>query len=161
MKKIFVIVFGLVLFLCGFSPVVRAQNQYVTMNSIDLSAYSAEIVTIYWTQTEGGMLESTDALYFQFSGDGGENWSSLILAFNDDNPVASFSYQLPAEYLTDDFKCRLYLSQFTGIGEYCYIDNISIETNEVVIFSDDCSDFDAWVNGSAWTIYSGKFRGHN
>jgi len=52
----------------------------------------------------------------------------LITAFADDigSSRVDFSYTVPDEYLTSNFKIRFYLQSFTGSGEYCYLDNIAI-----------------------------------
>jgi len=58
---------------------------------------------------------------------------SNIEAFHDDNPSSPFSYTIPDEYLTEDFRIRFYLDGFAGTfwgspNEYAYIDNIRITT---------------------------------
>jgi hypothetical protein len=106
------------------------NDRYLTMSSsIDLSAYAGQTVEISWQQSEWGWLESSDRLYFAGSADGGSTWSSPIEAFRDDNPPYSFSYTIPDEYLTADFKMRFYLYGFDGWLEYCYIDNIAISAS--------------------------------
>lgn len=134
-------------------------NRYLPMStSLDLSNYQAETVTVSWEQTEVGYLESSDGLYFSFSSDNGSSWSSDIEAFHDDSPPYNFSYTIPQEYLTANFKLRFYLDYFGASDEYLYIDDIAIS---VPMFSDDCSDFGNWDNGSDWDVYSGEFRGHH
>lgn len=102
------------------------DTRYLTLkNSLDLSSYASGTVKVSWDQWEEGSLESSDALKFQFSGDGGNSWSSMITAFSNDIGSAPeyFSYTVPDEYLTDDFKFRFYLQDFAGSGEYAYVDN--------------------------------------
>jgi len=103
------------------------SNRYLTMlNSLDLSAAPSGSTKVSWNQYESGWLEFGDCLKFQFSSNGGITWGGLITAFCDDNPPSSFSYTIPGEYLTGDFKMRFYLGGFGDWGEYCYIDNIRI-----------------------------------
>jgi len=108
-------------------PPSEPPGSYLTMSSsIDLSAYAGETVRISWQQDEGGYLESDDCLYFNFSADGGSTWSTDYLAFCNDDPTGSFTYTIPDQYLTNNFRMRFYLSGFTSSSEYCYIDNIEI-----------------------------------
>ncbi|MFC2018138.1 hypothetical protein ACFLTQ_02415 [Chloroflexota bacterium] len=112
-----------------------SSDRYLTMNSsIDLSSYAGEAVKISWQQWEDGYLESEDAIEFQFSGDGGNTWSGLITAFSDDigNSPQGFTYTIPDNYLTSNFKMRFHLEYFGGSDEYVYIDNIAIVQNELV-----------------------------
>jgi hypothetical protein len=96
-------------------------------NSLDMSPYSSGKVFVSWNQYEYGYLSSSDGLDFAFSTDGGNTWSSRIIAFRDDNPTSSFSYEIPDQYVTSsDFKIRFYLVGFSSSNRYCYIDNIKI-----------------------------------
>lgn len=115
------------------------STRYLTMkNSLDLSSYASGTVKVSWEHWEEGSLEPSDALQFQFSGDGGSTWSDMITAFS--NNIGStpqyFSYTVSDEYLTDDFKMRFYLQNFGGSGEYCYVDNFAVAE---VIFTADTS----------------------
>jgi len=115
------------------------DTRYLTMkNSLDLSSYTTGTVKVSWDQWEEGSLESSDALRFQFSGDGGDNWSNMITAFSNDigSTPQYFSYTVPDEYLTDDFKFRFYLQYFGGDGEYCHVDNFAVAE---MIFTADTS----------------------
>ncbi|MBT4512175.1 MAG: hypothetical protein HOC20_08210 [Chloroflexi bacterium] len=108
-----------------------ADTKYLTLktdptNIVDLSAYSGGSVTVSWEQSEGGRLESSDRLWFAFSGNDGSSWSSNVLAFNDDNPDSPFEYTIPNTYLTSDFTMRFYFDGFTARGEYLYLDNITM-----------------------------------
>lgn len=133
-------------------------DRYLAMDtSLDLSFYQGETVTISWSQRTTGGIDPSDGLYYAFSGDGGETWSSNIEAFHG-YPPSSFSATVPGAYLTDDFRVRLYLDYFGGGDENLYIDNIAIS---VPVWSDDCSSFANWTNGADWDIYTGEFRGHH
>ena len=137
------------------------SDRYLTMQSgLDLSGYSSQELAVSWEQDEDGWLESDDRLYFAFSADGGNTWSSNIEAFRDDNPPDDFSYTIPDEYVTANFKMRFYLYNFGGSGEYCYIDNIAISVTPN-IFSDSCSNFDNWNAGADWSVYYEEFQGHH
>ena len=134
------------------------SERYLTMDtSQDLSPYESETLLISWSQDSDGSLESSDGLYFAFSGDGGQSWSSNIEAFHG-YPPSSFSYTIPAQYITDDFRIQFYLDNFGGNGEFLYLDNITISK---AIFSDDCTSYANWDDGNDWDTYSGEFRGHH
>ena len=110
-------------------------DRYLTMSAAqDLSAYTGEMVTIAWDQSEGGRLESDDSLEFIISSDG-TNWSDPITAFSDDNPTSRFSYTLPEEYLTTNFKMGFCLGpgSFGGSDEYAYIDDIEIIMHDIQV----------------------------
>ena len=103
--------------------------RYLTLqSSLDLSPYVEETVTVSWDQSIWYyyFVDSTDGLQFEFSADGGSTWGGLITAFYGKNPPSSFSYDIPGEYLTNNFKMRFYLDNFGGSFEYLYIDNIRI-----------------------------------
>ena len=112
-----------------------ASERYLTMSSsIDLSGHAGEDLSISFEVDEDGALEGDgnewrDALYVAFSSDGGSTWGSNIEAFYDDNPSSPFIYDIPQEYLTNDFRIKFYLGDakgWRGGDEFCYIDNISI-----------------------------------
>ncbi len=96
-----------------------ATNRYLTLQpKLDLSSYSGQTVTVSWEQWEFGSLEPDDTLYFAFSGDDGINWSDNIEAFSNKigSTPQSFSYTIPGQYLTADFRVRFYLENFRGFG---------------------------------------------
>ena len=107
----------------GSSNATTAQRTLTLKNSFDLSSYTPGEIAVYWDQDESGTLEFDDTLYFAFSGDGGSTWSSNIEVFNDDNPDSPFSYIVPDEYVTSNFKIRFYFN-FDDSAEYVEIDNI-------------------------------------
>ncbi len=112
------------------------DHRYLALeDSLDMSAYSGETVTVRWDQStsSGWYVDYNDCLKFEFSGDGGNSWGGLITAFCDGNPPYSFSYDIPDEYLTDSFKMRFYLHNFSGRSEYVYIDNICIAATQATI----------------------------
>ncbi len=126
------------------------NDRYLTRASdIDLSAYAGQTTTISWTQTEGGSLESTDALRFYVSGNGGSSWTGPIEAFHDDNPSSPFTYTIPSNLLTNQFRIKFYLDGFADSDyqgtEYAYIDDINISV----------------ATAADWDVYNGQFRGHH
>lgn len=128
-------------------PDAPDSHRYLTMqSSLDLSSYASGTVKVSWQQWENGYLESSDALRFQFSSDGGSSWGSLITAFSNDigSWPQSFSYTVPDQYLTNNFMMRFYLDYFGGSGEYCYIDNIEIV--ESLLAADETCIFE--IDGS-------------
>ncbi len=109
-------------------------QRYLTMDSsLDLSPYASGTVAIGWQQWEAGALEAEDKLQFRFSGDGGSSWGDPITAFSDDigSWPQDYSYIIPDEYLSDDFRVQFYAPGWEGAGsggeERCYIDNIAVE----------------------------------
>jgi len=119
-----------------YSSGVEATRYNTLKNSLDLSSYDPGTVQVGWEQWEEGSLESSDALRFQFSGDGGESWSTMFTAFSNDigSTPQYFSYTVPGEYLTGDFLFRFYLQEFGDDGEYCHLDNIAI--SEIIYTAD-------------------------
>jgi hypothetical protein len=116
------------------------QTRYLTMkDSLDLSAYTSPMAKVAWEHWEEGGLSSSDALKFQFSGDGGASWGEMYTAFANDLwwQPESFSYTIPDEYLTDHFKMRFYLQGFSDDGEYCHIDDIAVSEVVLTSVSDD------------------------
>jgi hypothetical protein len=116
-----------------------AGNGYMSLKTgLDLSALAGQLVIIQWQQAESGYLESADSLRYQFSGDGGSNWSPLEtgIAFSDDlgsdHYFYTYSVAIPSEYVTSEFKMRFYLDGFADSGEYCYIDDIMIYGSNLV-----------------------------
>ena len=103
----------------------NAERTLSLNENIDLSIYTGETVVISWDQRETGYLSSTDTLYFYFSNDGGATWGISGIAFSDDNPAGVFSYTIPEEYLTSQFRVR-FIWDADGVDEYCYLDDISI-----------------------------------
>jgi prepilin-type N-terminal cleavage/methylation domain-containing protein len=122
----------------------------------------SENVTVSWDRSISGSIDWNDRLWFAFSADGGNNWGDLIESYHGPYPPdpTTFSYIIPAEYLTSDFRMRYYLDNFSNWDEYIYLDNITIARSETTLFYDKCSNFDSWDRWNVWQIYSGKFRGH-
>ena len=113
----------------GYTYGKSSPGRYLTMDStVDLSGYAGEIIKISWQQWEEGGLNPDDAFEFQFSGNGGATWSSLITAFsgNIGSTPETFAFTIPDQYLTGNFKIRFYLEGFDSPGEIAYIDNIEI-----------------------------------
>lgn len=104
-----------------------SERRLTMASSLDLSPYQSNTVTVSWDQREYGNLESSDYFYFNFSGDGGSSWSGNIEAFHNDigSSPQNFSYAIPEQYLTDDFRLRFY-THFNQSNEYVYIDNLRI-----------------------------------
>ncbi len=95
--------------------------------SLDLSGCEPGSATISWDQSESASnLSTTEGLFYAFSGNGGDTWSTDYPAFLNDNPPPSFSTVIPDDYLTDDFRVRFYFN-FNSTSEYVYIDNITVE----------------------------------
>jgi len=128
-------------------------------NPVDLSPYSAETVKISWSQDEGGTLEYYDELHFSvYRADTG--WSSYIRAFRDDDPASSYTYTIPADYLTGQFKIKFYIKGFTDSYEYCYVDDVKIFRVITPVYSgDDGLDFSIYNPDTGWSPYIQAFRG--
>ncbi len=132
----------------------------VTMTGIlDLSAYQEQTVRVYWEGHEIDS-ESSDILYYAFSGDGGNNWSPNYESFNGDigSTPQTFGHTVPSQYVTGQFKMRLFWYG-SYYNDYVYIDDISVS---VPMHTEDCSNFNDWDDGNDWSIYNGdEFRGHH
>lgn len=105
-----------------------SERRLEMINTVNLTSYGSGEVKVSWDQWENGWLESSDALRFQFSHNGGNSWSDLETAFSNDigsNPQ-SFTCTVPEYYLTEEFKFRFYLQDFQGHDEFCYVDNFMI-----------------------------------
>ncbi len=109
------------------------DDKYLTLgSSVNLSGEIPGVAKVMWNQDEGGKLESYDRLYYAFSSDNGSTWSGNYMAFQDDNPKKTFTYTIPSAYLTNGFRLRFYISGFNESGEYCYLDNITVTTSEMI-----------------------------
>jgi hypothetical protein len=154
---------------------------------MNLSAYNNQIVNVSWQQWATGTLSPTDALQFQFSGDGGATWSSTTYtAAQDDvqvdssgnggfqatqpsstpNPATNppgtqgyFSFQIPNQYLTtDNDNFRMrFYLSGFGSGKFCYIDNIYITNVPVVYY--DAASYASPNTLSRWTS-DGDWKGY-
>jgi hypothetical protein len=117
-------------------------GRYLTMtNSLDLSSYPLGHVVITWDQWEGpGNLNSDDKLQYEYSANGGLDWSYPYTAFSNDigdTPVSYVTAPIPDEYLeSGDFKFRFRLNDFNGGDQNCYIDNFAIGEVEYVADTD-------------------------
>jgi len=107
----------------GGTPGSRELSMHIGLvspYSLDLSGYSGREVTVSWEQREwesgwGQQLEWDD----------GSHWSEDFEAFHDDNPQSTFNAAIPEEYVTSEFRMRLFLD-FDNTNEHCYLDNITI-----------------------------------
>jgi len=126
----------------------ESDRLLIMKDSLPLSEYSGQTITVSWRHWEGGDLESDeDCLQYAFSGDG-ISWSGWNTAFCGDigSSPTSFSDTIPDEYLTDEFKIRFRINSFDGSGwgwggtEWCYIDDITI--------SESCPDLKYPANPS-------------
>jgi hypothetical protein len=113
----------------------RTLEMYISGNppgyNLNLAPYSGQAVTVSWEQSTNSYVDSTDTFYYAFSGDGGSHWSGNIEAFHGRNPSSTFSAAIPDQYLTSQFRMRLYVD-FNSTNEYVYIDNITITAPAVL-----------------------------
>ncbi len=83
-------------------------------------------VNISWEQrTEGWGLNQYDTFYFELSADGSFS-GDWVEVFSGGNPESAFSYTIPNDYLTDNFRVRFFVEGFSDWGQYVYIDDITI-----------------------------------
>jgi hypothetical protein len=94
-------------------------------NGINLTSYGSGLLSVSWDQDESGNLNEDDIFFFAFSGDGGTTWSPWYEAFRGNDPASPFSYSIPDEYVTNNFKIRYYFN-FDSSSKNVYLDNISI-----------------------------------
>jgi hypothetical protein len=119
------------------------DDRTLTSETIPLGGYAGQTVILSWEQDASYAVDYWDTLYFAiYNG----SWSGDIEAFHDDDPDSPFSYTIPEEYLTDEFRIR-FLWDADNSNEYVYLDDITIST-----FSGD------WAPGANWDIYSSQFR---
>lgn len=96
-------------------------------NSLALASYKSSLVNISFSLSKSGTITSADGLDFAVSIDGGLTWSSRIVAFRGPNsPPSTFTYNLPVQFVEDNFKIKFYLVGFAGYNQYCYLDNIKV-----------------------------------
>lgn len=136
-----------------------AESTFTMTNSLDLGAYQGQTVRVYWDAYENGA-ESVDILYYAFSGDGGNNWSSNYESFNGDlgSTPQTFGHTVPSDYVTSQFKMRIYWYA-NYYNDYVYLDDIKVT---IPLYTEDCSDFDDWDHETDWSIYNDdEFRGHH
>lgn len=121
-------------------------------DGINLTSYGSGIFNISWDQDESGNLSDDDIFYFAFSGDGGSTWSPYYEAFRGNDPESPFTYNIPDDYVTDNFKVRFYFN-FNSSSESVYLDNIKITYLPIdteVIFKID--DVQVYLDGSTPAI---------
>jgi hypothetical protein len=101
-------------------------------HTVNLMSYGSGKVTVSWRNwLYLRNLESGDCFQYAFyrASDG---WGSWNTAFCDDTQVGTssspvtFSFTVPDNYLTSEFKMKFQILSFDGTYEYCYIDNIEI-----------------------------------
>jgi hypothetical protein len=115
----------------GYGSTTTEPRTLTLENSENLSSYATKTIGVSWEESTSGNLETGDAMYFAFSGDGGAHWSDDIEAFHDDvendrnKDYKLFCYSVPQDYVTGSFKMRFYLN-INGTDEYVKIDNIRI-----------------------------------
>ncbi len=142
----------------GTGPDDPARLLSLKTGTKDLSPYAGKTLNISWDVWETDWwLGSGEGLDYAFSSDNGSNWSDYEEVFRDDiDGTMNFSTAIPGDYLTNGFKVRFKLVGFTG-SDYCYIDNIKINTE----FAPSCG-FDFALSddgGSTWSDYIEAFRG--
>jgi hypothetical protein len=154
--------------------------RYLTLASaVNLSAHASQIVNISWDQWASGSVGLNDALQFQFSADGGSSWSSVYTAAQNQgqnggfyisasspypppNPAVTFGIKIPSQYLTANFKIRLYLAGF-GAGKCCYVDNVTLQYWPAALISyDPGSGLSNWTADGDWlNYYNSEFVGQH
>jgi hypothetical protein len=114
----------------------RQLTQHGTYD-LNLSSYypaNGWIFTLSWEQWFSGSAPGTnDGLDFALSNDGGATWSEWLPAFRGAGIGSSafactaiYQYNIPASYLTDNFKVKFFVVGFNSSGQACNIDNIKI-----------------------------------
>jgi hypothetical protein len=119
------------------------DSRTLTTNSnIVLSGHTSGKVSVTLTLTKDGTLENTDALYYALSNNAGASgsWSGNVEIFHGNNPPGSFTFQVPASYLTAKFRMRFYQT-LDEANEYINLDNITLNAmlpdTSVVLSIDD------------------------
>ena len=99
-------------------------------NTVDLTPYGSGKVTVSWRNwLYQRNLEPADCFQYAFyrASDGWGGWNT---AFCDDTQVGTspvtFSFTVPDNYQTSQFKMKFQILSFDGSNENCYIDDIKI-----------------------------------
>jgi hypothetical protein len=132
----------------------NTNNDITLKSAIDLSSCPSGTAVISWYQSEAGTLETDDILYYALFD--GTSWSSNILAFQNDigsTPIKK-TVTIPDAYLTSGFKIRFTLSGFSSYDEYCYIDNIALDTEPEYSASDRIQFAISKDGGTSWSNYT-------
>ncbi len=109
-----------------------------------------------------------DGLDISYSGNSGSTWSDPVPVFRGSGPgftrpaANNASYVVPEEYLTDQFRVRLYLVGFGTSGQYLNLDDITITCPPPPdIGPADGLDFSfSGDNGANWSANIQAFREH-
>ena len=125
----------------GISGGTTMDRTLTTGTSLDLSGYKSGKVMVSMTLTKDGTLENTDALYYAISNNDGAtgSWTSDVEIFHGNYPPGSFTFQIPASYLTAKFRMRFYQT-LDDTYEYINLDNIAVKAmlpDTSVVFSID------------------------
>jgi hypothetical protein len=123
----------------GNNDADTSANRDLTKHSsfaFDLGTYPSPqwVYTLSWEQWYTGTTPAeTDGLDYCISKDGGSTWSDPIQAFrgsgvgSEKNSVfACYQYNIPATYLTSNFKIKFHAVGFNVGGQYINIDDIRI-----------------------------------
>ena len=104
---------------------------------LNLSSYNPSngwIFTLSWEQWYTGTTPGmADGLDFALSYDGGTTWSERMPAFRGPGVGNSgfactsiYQYNIPTNYLTDNFRVSFFVVGFDTTGQVCNVDNIKI-----------------------------------
>jgi hypothetical protein len=130
----------------GIAGGTTASRTLTANSNLDLSGYTSGKVMVSMTLTKDGTLENTDALYYAISNNAGVSgsWTGDIEIFHGNDPPGSFTFQVPASYLTARFRIRFYQT-LDETNEYINLDNITVNTmlpdTSVVLKIDDGTGF--------------------
>ena len=143
----------------GSASATAEQRTLTLKNSIDLSSCIPGCVAVTWDQSKNYYLETDDALYFAFSGDGGAHWSDNIVSGNGTAMDSPYFYVIPNEYVTSNFKMRFY-ADLDDAAETVTIDNIKVSylppDNSVLFKINDVQYSLSEISGNETPVLGGE-----
>ncbi len=107
----------------------RGGNGELTLSyDLELAKYQGETVTLSWRSWnyEYGRQDDDDCLQYAFRNSSG--WSGWETAFCDDigTSTRNYSFVIPEDYVTDNFRFRFRIQNYEDYHEYCYVDNVTV-----------------------------------
>jgi hypothetical protein len=116
----------------------NGDRELEMVNSLALSEYESGDVTVswrYWLYQKN--IESGDCLQYALRNTTG--WSNWYNVFCDDGyggastSPQTYSFAVPDQYMTDNFRIKFRISGFDGSNEIVYIDDIKVEAESETV----------------------------
>jgi len=93
---------------CAKALYTAPTEKILTTKVIDLSQTINDTVSFWWKDDDINKVAGYDTTYFQISANGGQNWTtaSFLSAADNQSQYNKFTYVLPTNMLTNNFKMR-------------------------------------------------------